>query len=896
MEDKWVVISDNLITNNSAISDLWPKGGGMAIAYCNTRIVRNRVESNTVSAYSSTYVAAAGGVWYSCDIGFQDSVVIKDNIIKDNLVEQLTANNNGTMGAGLTIVGAYGQTVRAVVRNNQISGNEIHAITSAYGNGVCIMNCNSIKFSHNRIYDNSFDASYCYGGGLCIWNNHPEVSRNLIFNNTATKGGGIYVGYQETSEPELFNNVIYGNTATESGTGIYLKDAKATIKNSIIWNNLPAGIPTIFVDAVFNQNIVEYNCINESFSGQGNITEDPLLVDPFYGDFSIASESPCIDAGDPAYQCDPDLTICDQGVFYYDYVTRFDIPGDVPKIQDGINIATDGDTVVVDEGTYYENINFLGKTIIVCSNYLFEKDRTIIENTVIDGSQPENPDMGSVVSFVSGETHTSVLKGFTITGGTGTYLPPGPANPPIRMGGGILCLMSGPKIIDNIIAGNSLVIPFGLGTGGGIISGPPGTPCSVWIEGNTIENNTVNSMIQPSGAGILTYGPAEIHNNVISENICYSETDQAGGGGIACIGFFGPIDVNISDNTIVGNQAISVNSTMTHYGGMAGGMVLFRANGSAVNNYIGYNSIKSAEGDTCTSAGVLIEMTDDLLFKDNIVANNGFEGGLCFGGGMGVWYGGAELVNNLVYGHAAHYGGGICLIDTAASPLTSSVINNTFADNRALQDGASLYISGSNAIVMNAILWSEEGFSGNEIVEEDADLSVVYSDIRGGATGEGNINIEPMFAIDDSLCHISGGSPCQNSGIESIEVGGITYLCPDDDYEGDPRPDPFGGPDMGADEHFYVGEAGLQASSYKLQAFPNPSYGISDIRYQISDVGFVLLEVFDVRGKKICTLVNEFQDSGEYHIPFSGIDLPAGLYIFRLKVNGSISTEKLLLM
>lgn len=46
------------------------------------------------------------------------------------------------------------------------------------------------------------------------------------------------------------------------------------------------------------------------------------------------------------------------------------IPADYPTIQQGINVAFNGDTVLVEPGTYNENINFGGKNITVASEFL----------------------------------------------------------------------------------------------------------------------------------------------------------------------------------------------------------------------------------------------------------------------------------------------------------------------------------------------------------------------------------------------------------------------------------------------------------------------------------------------------------------------------------------------
>ena len=162
--------------------------------------------------------------------------------------------------------------------------------------------------------------------------------------------------------------------------------------------------------------------------------------------------------------------------FNYVYATIINVPADQPTIQAGINVAVDGDTVLVQPGTYVENINYNGKLITVASLFLTTQDTTYISQTVINGSE-----IGSVVVFENQEDSTAVLTGFTITNGFSEY------------GGGIHCQNNSSPSLKNItISGN------GSPAGGG-----------VYCQNNSnlkLENVTIIGNASVAGGGIHCCG------------------------------------------------------------------------------------------------------------------------------------------------------------------------------------------------------------------------------------------------------------------------------------------------------------------------------------------------------------------------------------------------------
>jgi len=104
----------------------------------------------------------------------------------------------------------------------------------------------------------------------------------------------------------------------------------------------------------------------------------------------------------------------------YEHVTSYyeiEVPNDFATIQKAIEAATDGDVICVSPGTYVENIDFLGKAIVV-------KAQIVGSATIQAGAKEVSGSPLPAVRFHNEENRNSILEGFIIQGpGPGTATP-----------------------------------------------------------------------------------------------------------------------------------------------------------------------------------------------------------------------------------------------------------------------------------------------------------------------------------------------------------------------------------------------------------------------------------------------------------------------------------------
>lgn len=90
-------------------------------------------------------------------------------------------------------------------------------------------------------------------------------------------------------------------------------------------------------------------------------------------------------------------------------------------------------------------------------------------------------------------------------------------------------------------------------------------------------------------------------------------------------------------------------------------------------------------------------------------------------------------------------------------------------------------------------------------------------------------------------------------------------------------------------------ESSLPINFELQQNYPNPFNPVTNIEFSIPSDGFVKLEVYDLLGRKISTLINEQKIAGYYNIKFDGSNLSSGVYVYSLYYNGKVYSKKMLL-
>jgi hypothetical protein len=329
------------------------------------------------------------------------------------------------------------------------------------------------------------------------------------------------------------------------------------------------------------------------------------------------------------------------------------------------------------------------------------------------------------------------------------------------------------------------------------------------------------------------------------------------------------------------------------------------------NNHAGYGAGLQSNRSFCS-----VHMTDCILMNNTANDGGGISiGGTLYldncllienhaneGGGLNTIFSNVTLTRTQLINNYAQKGGSI---HANSSDLT--IINSTISDsNTSIIDVC--IIDSSKLKLLNSILWKtnsdklEIDWSENNTAIiaycniADSTLSWFSSKDTANVWLERNISQDPLFVDPDSGNYtLQSGSPCIDAGIDYyIHEDDTIIVCFSElDYIGD-------APDIGAFEYgmpVVTIEGDILPKICTLyQNYPNPLNPTTTISYQLSADSDVELTIYDIAGRKIKTLIKEYQPTGYHSVNWNASSFPSGIYLYRLKAGNFIETKKMVLL
>ena len=666
--------------------------------------------------------------------------------------------------AFLTAEGNENSPIEFTAWNKNVGWTGLRFIDS--GSDDILSHC-SITFSKKDAgfitdYDSSPDENSCGGAVFCYYSN-PTITNCKITNNTGDKGGAIYCdeSYPIISntliannaslgggpqcggiciggwgEPEILNCTIVNNSPggifTQSGEGI-------DVTNTIVWGNERYQIQTVESIAT-----VSFCDIQDGHDGQGNIDADPCFFDPSMGlgtqydgsaaNWMLQSCSPCINSGTQISLAETDLA--GNTRFYSDIIDigAYENQSDLPLITIAPSVTGDAGFVllyavssisydIVNTGKIDFNIESLSIPDVnsvfsivtpIDDHLLAPGDSVTIEigfNPVEEKIYTDTLDIHSSCS--NAPVKSVALRG---VGVTGTIISEGEVSGTWTKAGSPYTVTGDIEVAKwrKLTIEPGAVVKFA-----GHFTFTVGYRATLSAVGTEDKNVVFTATDTDEGWFGLRFVSSGIDDTLEYCTIEYSKKPRSGGGG--------------------------------GYESIMGGAILCRSSYETVSEYLvssspTINNCLIANNHAEYGGGIMLTDGSEAVITNNRIVDNSAD---ILGAGIFIYYGGCKIANNIIaHNDSGILGGGI--MTWYGYP---SIINNTIAQNRP--SGLHLDVTpfypwepeyGLN--VSNNIIWQNEIYLEEDVPPEEYDIR--YNDIQGGWDGDGNIDVNPLFADSEN--------------------------------------------------------------------------------------------------------------------------------------------------
>lgn len=696
-------------------------------------------------------------------------------------------------------------------------------------------NTSLIYIDKSLVYlENSTWKNNSAGSLLSIDNNSEFYAQNLAsYNNTCTSNL-----YDINASYAYFNfTTTYLNT-TPLNDWNFTNDSYTKINSSILQNNPPLDIA---------QCEIIYSALPGPYPGHGNLFKDPL-VDTLASKPILLSISPCISAANPDTngiaridlignaRPNPEWAPPDMGAFESERYIMFNNSSQLWISPNGHDIWGNGtlEYPFASLQTAVDHANNLDTIIFKPGTY---SGQTILNNNSLT--------ISSEYIFNADSTfRDSVI----LVSDTSAYAPliTAISIDSLKLYGLTFKNGRGRFIYNNYSLGGALYL-------------------------NTIGKATLNqtkftdNQADYSGGAIYALDSyLEISKTTFSNNVAYF------GGAISLSASIANVShINFNDNSASSGGALFANN-ISKYTSYYSTYTHNTANSSALPNGLNKPLAISQYGGAIYSTNSEIRLYNS-LFNENYATNQG----------SAIALRGSKLA------------------------LLQSTVSNNFSDN---QNASILYLKNQNeqAIIANSILWNE---NENEIELINSDLKLynscllnaldnILQDSLSSSIASNLFPQDPKLETDFSL---KPTSPYLNSGLIALNYDSYyLFNYNENEFNGNAPGLGYTGahPNISFILEEFVSSIDQTPIEFEiLRAYPNPFNPTSTLEFTLRKDANTRLDLYDINGRHIKTIVQDYLYSGKYSYKLHAHKLPSGVYICRLTQNGiNLSNQKILLV